>query len=70
MARKITNKEVQIHNECLVCGLNSVSSDVLLIKFKDFKKSGIKRVKDKTTGKYFNSMHLKFNECHCNEDLL
>jgi len=68
MARSITNKEVQIRNECLICGLNSVYQDTVLIKFKDLKKAGIKRIKDKKTGKYFNTMHFKFSECHCNDD--
>ena len=43
-------------------------SDLILIKFNDFKLLGIKKINDKTIGKYIYSLHLKFKECHCNDN--
>ena len=66
--RNITNKEVRIHEEC-ICGFQSISQDTLRIRFKDFKAKGIKRIKDKSTGKIFNATHRKYNECHCYDEV-
>jgi len=67
MARPITPKKIQIHREC-ICGFNSVQQEVLQIRFIDFKKLEIKRIKDKKTKKSFYLMQLKSTECHCDNE--
>jgi hypothetical protein len=69
MPRKISIKTVQVHHQCS-CGLNSVYEDTVLVKFKDFGRHCIKRIKDKATSKWFYSMHIKSDLCHCYDDEL
>lgn len=61
--RNPTEKTVQIHYEC-VCGYNDVYQDSVLIKYKDLSKAGIKRKKDKRTGKYFLMLLIKNDQCN------
>ena len=55
-------KSVQVHYQC-VCGYNEVYPDELLIPWKDFSKQGIKRRKDKKTGKPFLFTKINVNVC-------
>lgn len=65
--RTITKlKTIQVHNQC-VCGYNEVEIQTYRVPYKDFKLVGIKRKKDKATGKYFLSLKYHFPVCHCHE---
>ena len=44
MANKITNKNVQVHEECK-CGANYIDQESYPIKWDDLAKAGIKRKK-------------------------
>lgn len=61
MARPITHKTVQVHEECS-CGYNTVYQMEVQIRFKDLRKVGIRYKKDKATGEYFFMQHIK---CEC-----
>ncbi len=67
--KNITIKEVQIHFEC-VCGINSVYTEELLIKWEELSKLKIRRKKDKKTGKPFLLKIIKSNQCFCNDEEL
>lgn len=67
MPRKISDKEVQVHAQC-TCGIHSVHHEILTVRFKDFRKAGIKRAKDKTTRTFFNFRYIKYMECNCYDD--
>lgn len=65
--RPIMEKPVQVHFEC-VCGRNVVDTEMYPIMYKDFRKAGIVRRKDKSTGKLFLTMHIKSEHCNCYDD--
>ncbi len=65
--RLIKPKAVQIHWHC-ICGCNVVDTNEILVKWADLVANGIKRRKDKKTGKPFLSMDIATEECHCNEE--
>jgi len=67
MARKIKEKAIQTHYEC-VCGLNTVDTEYFPIRWKDFPKNGIVRRIDKKTKTPFLSLYIKIDECHCYDD--
>ena len=64
--RSITDKHVQIVASC-VCGATTVDQDVLKIKWRDLAKSGIRRKRDRSTGKTWLLHTQQFSECHCND---
>ena len=66
MSRKIKEKEIQIHYEC-ICGINTVDTDILPIRWKDFSKFGIVRRSDKKNNRFL-FRYIKITECHCHED--
>jgi len=56
MANKITNKNVQVHEECK-CGANYIDQESYPIKWADLAKADIKR---KKKGLF---LHMKLEEC-------
>jgi hypothetical protein len=52
----------EMQEEC-ICGLNAVYPCYVHVKWKDFSKVGIRRVKDRKTGKIFLSMKINFDVC-------
>jgi hypothetical protein len=62
MSSKKTWKKVQMHAEC-ICGFNRIYTETLPIKWKNLSSFGIKRKKDKKTGKTFLFKYQFFNKC-------
>lgn len=62
--RRITNKTIQVHFQC-VCGNNIVYDDDVMIKWKDLSKARIKRKKDKATGQTWLSLNIVHKQCNC-----
>lgn len=60
---KITDKIVQVHEQC-ACGYNVVYQASYPIKWSDMPKCGIRRKKDCRTGKPFLAQQIAYSECH------
>jgi len=67
MSRKIKEKKIQIHYEC-VCGMNTVDTEFIPIRWKDITSCGIVRRMDKKTKKPFLTQYIKIDECHCYDE--
>lgn len=61
MSRQITNKEVQVIQECS-CGCTTVDQEIMQVRYADFKRLGIKIQKDADTGGRFLVQVIK---CEC-----
>ena len=67
MSNKITVKTVQRHFVC-VCGKAIVDEEeVCGVRYKDFKLMGIKRKRDKKTGKPFLYWRTFWGTCTCDD---
>lgn len=61
---RVRIKEVQVHFQ-YVCGRNEVEHDLLPIRWSDFKKVGITRRVDQTSGVPFLLQRIQSTECYC-----
>ena len=60
--RRITDKTVQVHEAC-ICGYNSVYTETYHIKWSKLSAAGIRRKKDRKTGKPFLTEYIFYDKC-------